>query len=96
VFEVRARTLLSGQTSGSLPREFQGRIHNLSNGGVCILSSCPLQASLFVCCNFPAPDIPVSIPTLMQVRWTAKHGNKTPSYVSGLQFVVQVEQKAGL
>ena len=88
VFEVHARSLLSGQASGSLPKEFGGRVHNLSDGGVCILSACPLEASMFVSCSFPASDAPVSIPTLMQVRWTAKRGNKTPSYISGLQFVV--------
>jgi hypothetical protein len=88
VIAVHARSLLSGQMAGALPKEFDGRIHNLSNGGVCILSSCPLQAAMFVCCNFPVFDAPVSIPTLMQVRWTAKRGHKSPSYISGLQFVV--------
>jgi len=88
VLEVHARSLLSGETPGALPKEFDGRIHNLSNGGVCILSSFPLQAAMFVCCSFPVSDAPVSIPTLMQVKWTAKHGNKSPSYTSGLQFVV--------
>jgi hypothetical protein len=88
VFEVHARSLLSAQTTGALPKEFDGRIHNLSNGGVCILSSYPLQAALFVCCKFPVFDSPVSIPTLMQVRWTVKRGQKSPSYISGLQFVV--------
>ncbi len=88
VFEVHARSLLSGQTPDALPKEFDGRIHNLSDGGVCILSACPLPASMFICCSFPVPDAPVSIPTLMQVRWTAKRGHKSPSYISGLQFVV--------
>jgi hypothetical protein len=88
VLDVHARSLLSGQTTGALPKEFDGRIHNLSSGGVCILSSSPLQADTFVCCNLPVLDAPVSIPTLMQVRWTAKRGNKSPSYISGLQFVV--------
>jgi hypothetical protein len=85
---VHARSLLSGQTATAPPKNFDGRIHNLSNGGVCILSSSPLQAAMLVCCNFPVSDVPVSIPTLMQVRWTAKRGNKSPSYISGLQFVV--------
>jgi len=80
--------MLSGQTAAALPKEFDGRIHNLSNGGVCILSSVPLQVSTLLCCNFPVMDVPVLIPTLMQVRWTTKHGGKSPSYVSGLQFVV--------
>jgi hypothetical protein len=88
VLEVHARSLLSGQTAGPRPKEFDGRIYNLSNGGLCILSSSPLQADTFVCCNLPVIDAPVSIPTLMQVRWTAKRGNKSPSYISGLQFVV--------
>jgi len=88
VLEVHARSLVSGPTAGALPKEFDGRVHNLSNGGVCILSSSPLQAETFICCDFPVSDVPISIPTLMQVRWTAKRGHKSPSYISGLQFVV--------
>jgi hypothetical protein len=92
VFEVHARSLRSGPNEVAEPKgpqqEFDCRIHNLSNGGVCVLSSRPLQASTFVCCNFPVFDSPVSIPTLMQVRWTVKRGQKSPSFISGLQFVV--------
>jgi hypothetical protein len=89
VLEVHARTLLSGQTASAPPKEFDGRIHNLSNGGVCILSQCALQADTFLCCDLPVFDAPVSIPTLMRVRWTAKSGNKSASCnISGLQFVV--------
>ena len=88
LLDVHARSLLSVQATGGLPKEFDGRIHNLSNGGVCILSSQPLQASTFVCCSFPVPDAPVSIPALMQVRWSVKRGHKSPSYISGLQFVM--------
>ena len=88
LLEVHARSLISGDATSSVPKEFDGRLHNLSNGGVCILSSCPLQAAMFVYCNFPVFDSPVSIPALMQVRWTSKRGQRSPSYVSGLQFVV--------
>ena len=88
LLEVHARSLISGDATSSVPKEFDGRLHNLSNGGVCILSSCPLQAAMFVCCNFPVFDSPVSIPTLMQVRWSIKRGNKSPNYIIGLQFVV--------
>ena len=88
VLEVHARSLLSSQTAGALPKEFDGRIHNLSNGGICILSSSPLQTATFVCCSVPVSDAPVSIPVLLQVRWSVKRGNKSPSYISGLQFVV--------
>lgn len=87
VLEVHAKSLLSANTKGT-PKEFDGRVHNLSNGGVCIVSSSPLEADTFVCCNLAVPDVPVSIPTLMHVRWTVKHGQKPPTYLSGLQFVV--------
>jgi hypothetical protein len=84
--DVHGRCLISGQGSNP-PKEFDGRIQNLSNGGVCILSSFALQPAVFVCCDFPVCDVPVSIPALMQVRWTAKRGQKVPNYISGFQFV---------
>lgn len=86
--DVHARCLISGQSSVNGPAEFDGRIQNLSNGGTCILSSCVLPPHVFVCCKFPVSDAPISIPILMQVRWTVKHGVRPPSYLSGLQFVV--------
>jgi hypothetical protein len=88
VLDVHARCLLSFQTNGDSLKEFDGRIQNLSDGGACILSSCPLQPSQFVCCNFPVVDSNVTVPALMQVRWTAKRGQKSPNYISGFQFVV--------
>jgi PilZ domain len=88
VFDIHARCLLSGQAASDPPKEFDGRIQNLSDGGACILSSFSLQPAVFVCCNFPVLDAPVSVPTLMQVRWTAKRGQKSPIYVIGFQFVV--------
>ena len=87
VLKVHARSLLSGQTASVPPKEFDGHIQNLCNGGACILSSYPLQADTFLCCDLSMFDAPVSIPTLMQVRWTAKRGNESASYISGLHFV---------
>jgi len=84
---VHARCLLPAGTTTGAPKEFNGRIQNLSNGGACILSSVPLPPSGFVCCNFPVLDAPVSVPALMQVRWTAKRGPKSPNYMSGFQFI---------
>lgn len=68
------------------PREVQGRIQNLSQGGICIMSSQPLPVATFFCCEIAMPDIPVSIPALMQVRWTAKRGREA-NYINGLRFV---------
>ncbi len=88
VVEVHTRCLVSSAESGDAPKDFDGRIQNLSNGGVCILSGSPLPPSLFVCCSFPVIDAPVQVPILMQVRWTAKRGYNPSVYVSGLQFVL--------
>lgn len=88
VLDVHARCLISGDANAILPKEFEGRIQNVSKGGACILSSTPLPASVFVSCDFPVFDSPVSVPTLMQVRWTAKRGRKPPNYISGFEFVV--------
>jgi hypothetical protein len=88
VVDIHAHCLLSEHMESDPPKEFDGRIQNLSNGGACILSSCPLQPAMFVRCNLPVLDAPVSVPLLMQVRWTVKRGRKSPNYVSGLQFVL--------
>lgn len=88
VLDIHARCLMSVQTGTDAPKEFDGRIQNLSNGGACILSSTALQPAMFVCCKFPVLDAPVSLPLLMQVRWTVKRGRKSPNYISGFQFVL--------
>lgn len=92
VLTVHARCLLSGhaasEAGADLPKEFDGRIQNLSKGGTCILSSVALPPSAFISCDFPISDGPGSVPALMQVRWTSKRGRKAPNYLSGFEFVV--------
>lgn len=85
--DVRARTMPPVRASHAAPKEIQGRIQNVSQGGVCILSSQPLAVSTFVTCEIAMLDIPVSIPTLMQVRWTVKRGKEAHHYIHGLRFV---------
>lgn len=90
VLDVHARCLISGagQSTAVLPKEFEGRIQNLSKGGACILSSTQLPPTVFVSCDFPVFDSSVTVPALMQVRWTAKRGKKAPNFISGFEFVV--------
>jgi hypothetical protein len=87
VLEVHARSLPPIRNGYSSPREIHGRIQNLSRGGICIVSSLPLPTAAFVSCEIAMPDTPVSIPTLMQVRWSAKRGNKGQQYINGLRFI---------
>jgi len=75
------------RSSHATPKEIQGRIQNVSQGGLCVLSTQPLAVSTFVVCEIAMPDIPVSIPALMQVRWTVKRGKEAYHYIHGLRFV---------
>jgi hypothetical protein len=39
-------------------------------------------------CEISVSEIPVRIPTLMQVRWTRKQSLQADTYVTGLQFLL--------
>jgi len=85
--DVRARTMPPVRGSHATPKEIRGRIQNVSQGGLCVLSTQPLAVSTFLVCEIAMPDLPVSIPALMQVRWTIKRGNEAHHYIHGLRFV---------
>jgi hypothetical protein len=62
------------------------QVQNLSRGGICVSSELPLTTSCVVQCEISLPDMPVAIPTLMQVVWVDEiHRAK---YVCGLQYLL--------
>jgi len=65
----------------------QGITENISSGGVCFLIGQGLPVNSIVRCELTVGDLPVNIPTLMQVRWLRKieGGN---NYKVGLQFLL--------
>lgn len=65
-----------------------GRVQNVSKGGLCFVSPQPIEQSCLVRCEIGVSEIPVSIPTLMQVRWTRKQSLQANTYVTGLQFLL--------
>jgi PilZ domain-containing protein len=65
-----------------------GRVRNVSNAGMCLVTEQPLEASSLLRCGVPLPGAPVAVPTLMQVRWTRQNGSRFGSYISGLQFIL--------
>jgi hypothetical protein len=65
-----------------------GRVQNVSKGGICLLSHQPIPHSALLRCEVVVAEVPVGIPTLMQVRWTRKQNLQTESYLSGLQFLL--------
>ena len=74
-----------------LPDEREGVIHgqilNISAGGLCLRADHSLKESQLVHCKLRLPEPTIEIPTLMQVRWTAKPVGKK-KFVVGLQFLL--------
>jgi len=64
-----------------------GRIQNLSEGGVCLLSNRSAPVSSLVRCEFAVSGTRAAIPTLMQVRWI-QSGSPNHGYRIGLQFLL--------
>ena len=65
-----------------------GRVQNVSKGGLCLISPQPIAKSCLVRCEIGISETPVSIPTLMQVRWTRKQNLQADTYLTGLQFLL--------
>jgi len=86
VLDVQAREL-SPLPDAKAVHAVQGRIQNLSRGGLCILSSEPIATTSLVLCEIVLPEMPVSIPALLNVRWSERRQVTHDSYLYGLQFV---------
>ena len=86
---MQGRSLPAVSGAASTPVEFVGRVQNISEGGISLLSELALEPSSFVRCNILTPDVPVAIPTLMQIRWSVvrRDGGKEQTHLIGLQFV---------
>lgn len=65
-----------------------GRVQNVSKGGLCLISPRPMAGLSVVRCEICVSEIPVSIPTLMLVRWTRKQNLQAEIYLTGLQFLL--------
>jgi len=83
--QARELAQIGGVKSGPAVR---GRVQNLSRGGVCLLIDRPLEKSAVVVCEIALPDLPLSIPTVMQVRWDEKREVQGEHYLVGLQFLL--------
>jgi hypothetical protein len=53
-----------------------------------MMSAHPMRPSSLVHCDIGVTETPISIPTLMEVRWTEKQTFQSESYLSGLQFLL--------
>jgi len=65
-----------------------GFIHNMSQGGLCVITPRALPKSSILRCEIAIGEAPIKISTLMQVRWSERqklHGEK---FLSGLSFLL--------
>ena len=87
VLDIKAQDVLPLQAK-EVPRPpVLGRVQNVSKGGICFLSQQPISRSGLLLCEIGVGDVPVAIPSLLQVRWTKKQNLEAESYVSGLKFL---------
>jgi hypothetical protein len=85
--EFRGKKLSSLGVPKQLRGIVQGKIQNLSAGGLCLLTGQPIKELDVVRGELVLPDVPVGIPTLMQARWVHR-ATKGPRYRIGMQFVL--------
>jgi hypothetical protein len=65
-----------------------GRVQNISQGGVCLVTSSPIEKASILRCEIAIGDAPLRIATLMQVRWTRKQVATPESFISGLEALL--------
>jgi hypothetical protein len=78
--------LVAGPSGTS--RVVDGRVQNISSGGLCLLAQKRLKLSELLVGEIAVPGTRASIPTLLQVRWLRKN-SFGPGYHAGLRFVLQ-------
>lgn len=88
LLELQAREVQPIGSGIEREKAVVGRVQNVSKGGLCLVSPQSIARSCLVRCEISVSEIPVSIPTLMQVRWTRKQSLHADTYLTGLQFLL--------
>jgi hypothetical protein len=66
-------------------RSLEGKIQDISAGGICIIAKQRLKVAQILHCELKIPTVSISIPTLMQVRWILPRNQQ---FRIGLQFLL--------
>ena len=89
--ELRGKTLTplegAGDPSLAASRDLRGVITDIGGGGLGLFPEDTIETSDPLLCWIIGPQMPVGIPTLLQVRWALKDG-QGHTYRLGLQFLV--------
>lgn len=87
VLHVRASLLPAIQSETAKVPVLSGRIQNLSEGGICLITSKAVEPQSVLRCEIVSEGLPVGVPTLMEVRWAKKQNGGSGVYVCGLQYL---------
>ena len=82
---LRARELPHLGHSHTQKRLREGKIQDISAGGICIITKQRLKEAQILHCELKIPAVSISIPTLMQVRWILPRNQQ---FRVGLQFLL--------
>ena len=79
--------MLGSHQNGSRTENIQARVENLSDGGMCLITTKPLNISNPVRCEISLAEFPVALPILLQVRWSQEISPGS-EYRIGLKFLL--------
>ena len=65
-----------------------GRVQNISQHGVCVVTPCPVVKASVLRCEIAIGDAPLRVATLMSVRWTRRQTAAPASFISGLEALL--------
>lgn len=85
--EFKGRRLSPTGVIDAAAELFRGKIHNVSEGGICLGVDHRLSPFDLIRGEVILPNVAVGIPSLLQVRWTKQMSNR-PQYRVGLQFLL--------
>jgi Tfp pilus assembly protein PilZ len=84
--ELTGRELSLFGVTEDTKQPIRAHVEDISEGGLCVLTSKPLKLANPVQCKIPLAKIPVAVPVIMRVQWS--HPVSTgSSYRNGLQFL---------
>ena len=72
----------------SKSKAIEGRIHNISDGGMCVSTPRPLPKPTLLRCEIAICDSSIRFATLMQVRWIERQKLPLDRFLSGLAFLL--------
>jgi c-di-GMP-binding flagellar brake protein YcgR len=67
-------------------KHIRGHVEDISEGGICLLTSKPLGLTNPIQCKIRLAKLPVAVPVIMRVQWSLQVSTAS-SYRNGLQFL---------